>query len=62
MIPKVASLQELLASSLIDENTMREIRDNSDFNTYAVSQENLLELLCPNGYRAHRNVSSARLA
>jgi len=51
------SFAELLATSLIDENTMREIRDHADVSSCgSLSQEALLEM---NGYRAHRKVNTA---
>lgn len=50
--------RDLVESSLVDEVTMRSLWEFGE-KRESISEEDLLEMLCPNGYRAHPNAKSA---
>jgi hypothetical protein len=53
------TFEELVDSGLVDHSMARDLRRQHDRgNTNRIHEALLLEMLCPNGYRAHRDVKT----
>jgi len=54
------TFQDLVESGLVDEATSRDLRDQYDRDgSSRISEDLLLEMLCPNGYRSHPDAHTA---
>jgi len=53
------TFEELVDSGLVDESIAKDLRLQHDrYNCNRIDEPLLLEMLCPNGYRAHRSVKT----
>jgi len=56
---KELSFEDLVDSGLVDHSVAQELKAQYDkSNTNRIGEALLLEMLCPNGYRAHKNVQT----